>query len=268
VDFGVNRGVQFFCIVVLLAAPAALLGQTGRQSAESGAGGPESAAQLPRVGQILDRYIQATGGRAAWENIHSRVSTGVVDIPGLQLAGTAEMYERAPNLALVKMVVGGSVFLEGFDGAVGWSSDPKDGLQEQRGAQLAATRRESDFRFPLDFRRLYQTVSAARNEKIGGRPVYVIDATPREGGQPDHAYFDAQTGFLVRMVIQHHDDDGSVQPFEEDYGDYRLVDGVKIPFLIHQSGAQVDFTIRLKEVRQNVDVDDTQFSEPGKTVVK
>jgi hypothetical protein len=262
--------VRIFCAfaVASLVVTAAAFGRVATRGAKSDSGRGAAAIRLPSAKRILERYLEATGGRAAWESLHSRVSTGTVDIPGMHMAGTAELYEKAPDRALVKMVVSGATFLEGFDGTNAWSSDPKDGLQEQTGAQLAETRRESDFRYPLDFRKLYRSVSAASAGKIGDRPVYVIDVTPPEGGEPDRAFFDAQTGFLIRIILQHHDNDGSVEPFEEDYRDYRPVDGVKIPFMIHQTGSQVDFTIQLNEVRQNVEVDDARFSRPAKRGVQ
>jgi zinc protease len=263
-----TRSLRLFPFLVVASLTGTPLFGQATSGIEAAGRGTVSKGSTPRADQVLERYLETTGGRAAWERIHSRVSTGAVEIPDMHLTGTAELYEKAPDRALVKMVVGGSTFLEGFDGSVGWSSDPKDGMREQTGAQLAEMRRESDFRFPLDFRKLYKDFSPVSRATIGDRRVYFIEATPAEGGEPDRAYFEAQTGFLVRMIIQHHDDDGRVQPFEEDYGEYRLVDGVKIPFVIRQSGAQVDFTIRLKEVRQNVEVDDAQFAEPGTTVVK
>ena len=264
-----KRAVRFFCAFAagLLAVTALAFGRMATRG--EGSGSERAAAgAVPSADRVLERYLEATGGRAAWESVHSRVSKGIVNIPDMQMAGTAELYEKAPDRALVKMVVSGATFLEGFDGTTAWSSDPKDGLQEQTGAQLAETRRESDFRYPLDFRKLYKSLSAVSAAKIGDRSVYVIDVTPPDCGEPDRAYFDAGTDFLIRMVIQHHDNDGSVKPFEEDYGDYRAVDGVKVPFMIHQSGSQIDFTIQLNEVHQNLELDDARFSKPPKGVAQ
>lgn len=250
VNFSANRTRQLICVFAvasLASAGAATLGHD---------------ATVPRANEILHRFLEAAGGRGAWEKLHSRVSKGTVEIPQMKMSGTAEMWEKAPDRALVKIVISGSEFLEGFDGTVGWSSDPKDGLQEQTGAALDEIRRESDFRLPVDFGKLYAKVAAGEGKAIKGRPTYVIEATTEDGGDPDRAYFDAESGLLVRMVTQHHVPDGSVEPFEEDFEDYRTVDGVKIPFTIHQSGSQVDFTIRINEVQQNVEVDEARFSKP------
>jgi hypothetical protein len=245
-----------------VALACAAFGQAGPRGADAPSRKSSAHVALPSADQILRKFLDATGGRGAWKKMHSRLSRGTVVIPGMNLSGTAEMYEKEPNLALVEITVSGSEFLEGFDGKVAWTSDPKDGLREQTGAQLAETRRASDFRFPLDFRKLYPTVSAPRAGQIGERSVYIIDATPAGGGQPDRAYFDSQTGLLLRLVTQHHSEDGSVEPFEQDFSDYRAVEGVQIPFTLHQSGPQVDFTIQLRNVEANVPLDDARFSKP------
>lgn len=257
------RGISVFA-ALWLAGVACASAQTGTKFAGDGAHGHGARVPgaVPSAQQILTKYLDATGGPKAWEKVHSRVSQGNVVIPSMNLIGTAEMFEEAPDRALVKIVISGSTFLEGFDGKIAWSSDPRQGLREQTGAEAAETRRASDFRFPLDFRKLYPKISAPAAATIDNRAAYVIEASPPGSETSDRAYFDAQSGLLVRMVTQHHNNDGTVEPFEQDFSDYRDVDGVKIPFTIHQTGAQVDFTIRIKNVRQNVPVDDTRFSKP------
>jgi hypothetical protein len=266
VNFRANRSVRLFCSAsaLLVALAGSALAQERPKLVETHVTSDRAgvATAAPSAKQILKKYLTATGGRKAWEKIHSRVSQGNVVVPSMNLIGTAEMFEQAPDRALVKIVLAGSTYLEGFDGKVAWSSDPKDGVHQQSGAQVSETQRESDFRFPLDFRRLYPKISRPTAATIDGRSVYELDGVPVQGGQADRAYFDAETGFLVRIVTQHHNDDGSTEPFEEDFSDYRAVDGIKIPFTLHQRGSHVDFTIQIKNIQQNVPVDDTRFSKP------
>src|SRR5208282_1577640 len=58
---------------------------------------PSVAAAMPTVDQVVDRYIQATGGRAAWQKALSRVSKGTIEVPAMNLSGTIEIYEKAPD---------------------------------------------------------------------------------------------------------------------------------------------------------------------------
>lgn len=48
-----------------------------------------------------------------------------------------------------------------------------------------------------------------------------------------------------------------------EFGDYREVDGVKVPLVIHRVD-DAHFLIKLSEVKQNVAIDDTVFLKPKK----
>jgi len=221
-----------------------------------------AAPAAPSVDQILDKYAEATGGRAAWQKVTSRVSKGTIEVEGMNIAGAVEMREKVPNRVVVTVTISGAAFIQGFDGTVGWSSDPQNGVRELNGAELAETRRDADFHRLLDLRSLYAKVNVAGTEKIDEHDAYVVEATPSDGGDADKIYFDSQTGLALRSITQHHMPDGSVEPFQEDFEDYRAVDGVKMPFTIRQKTSEAVFTIRIDEVHQNVALDDAGFAKP------
>jgi outer membrane lipoprotein-sorting protein len=243
-------------------------GQTGTQPAA----GPQEKAKTgasatatpatPTADQILDRYIEASGGREAWKKLTTRVSKGTIEIPAANMSGTIEVHEKAPDMMIVTVTVGGNSFQQGFDGKVAWSNDPQNGLRELSGDELAETKRDADFYRPLDMRSLYKKFAATGSEKIGDRETYVLEATAAEAAEPDKIYFDAQTGLPVRVITQRHTDEG-VTPFQEDISDYREVDGIKMPFSVHQSNSQSEFTITFTEIQHNVQLDDAQFSKPA-----
>ncbi len=58
---------------------------------------PKPAAALPTVDQVLDRYVEALGGKAAVEKLNSRVSKGTFDAVAQGASGTVEIYAKAPN---------------------------------------------------------------------------------------------------------------------------------------------------------------------------
>ena len=244
-----------------MAASMALSPTAAPVQTTKNAGAQDAAA--PTADQIVDKYIEASGGRAAWEKLSSRVSKGTVTVPAANVSGPVEIDEKAPNRLLVSVTISGSVFLQGFDGKAGWSEDPQNGLQEQTGAELTEVKREADFYRALDLRKLYAKLRVAGTEKVGERTAYVLEASLPEGGNPDRIYFDAQTGLPIRVITQHHNLDGSVEDFQENFGDYRTVDGVKIPFAVEQSDSQLAFSIKLEEVRHNVELKDEQFAKPA-----
>src|SRR5262245_65576576 len=110
---------------------------------------PEAAAKTttvePSVDQILDKYVQAIGGRQAVEKITSRVTKGTFEVSTMGLKGELEVYAKAPNKTLrVQNLSGVGEILDGYDGKIAWSQNPMMGLREKDGAELAAVVRASD----------------------------------------------------------------------------------------------------------------------------
>jgi hypothetical protein len=223
---------------------------------------PATEAATPTADQILDRYVKAIGGREAWQKFTSRVTMGTIEVPSMNLSGTVLIHEKAPDRLLAAVIINGASFRQGFDGTLGWTDDPQDGLREQSGAELAEARRDADFYHPLDLRRLYTKFTVSGTEKIGDRDTFILEATVPEGNEPTKMYFDTQTGLLLRAISQHHGTDGVTQ-FREDFEDYRDVDGIKVPFTSRQTNGDTTYTMTISEVHHNVELDDSEFAKPA-----
>jgi|SRR5579863_1045672 hypothetical protein len=221
----------------------------------------QAAAAMPTADQVLDHYVQAIGGRAAWLKLNSRVSKGTIEIPAMNnLSGTVEIHEKAPNFMLAVINLGGAAFEQGFDGNVGWSNNPQNGLRELSGGELDDARREANFYHALDLRKNYTKITVTGIERVDEHDTYALEAT-RAQGAPDRMYFDMQTGVLVRSVNQRYTPDG-VTEFTADVDDYTEVDGVKLPFTVRQTGASATFIIHFTEVHHNLQLTDAQFAKP------
>lgn len=256
---------RFFCVFALAILPSVAIAQTSSPAQSSPAqasSSSQSAATLPSPDKILDKYLEASGGRVAWQKLNSRESKGVVDVPAMNTSGAVEIYEKAPSKVLVTITIAGAVFTQGYDGKVGWSNDPQNGLREQTGDELAETRRDADFYHPLDMHNLYSAFKVTGTEDVGGHSAYVLEATPAEGGEPDKLYFATDTGLLVRGISQHHSPEGVTQ-IQEDFSDYRAVDGITVPFQVHQTNGEMDFSIRIDEMHHNIAIDDSKFAKPA-----
>jgi hypothetical protein len=247
----------------LFAAPTgAAFAQQNPQPAKA----PEAVAKAPSaeptVDQILDKYVQAIGGRQAVEKITSRVAKGAFEVSTMGLKGEIEIYAKAPNKSLtIQNVSGIGEILDGYDGKIAWSQNPMMGLREKSGAELAAVARAADIHAAIKTRQLYSKLELKDKEKIGDRETYVILATPAEGA-PVKMYFDTQTGLIARTVTEVETPQGQFH-IEVTADDYREVDGVKIAFTARQETSMGSAVIKLTEVKHNVAIDDAKFNKPS-----
>jgi hypothetical protein len=215
-----------------------------------------------KVDPILESYARAIGGRQAWEKFTSQVLMGTIEVPSMGLTGTFLIHEKAPNKFMSAVIVNGAVFRQGFDGTQGWTDDPKNGLRDQTGAELAESKRGADFLHAFRMGRAYAKIEVTGAEKIGDRDTWIVEATAPEGGEPTKMYFDTQTGLMLRVISQNHDADG-VSQLQEDFEDYRVVDSVRIPFVWRQTNGDTTYTLKFSEVHHNVELPDSEFAKPA-----
>jgi photosynthetic reaction center cytochrome c subunit len=211
----------------------------------------------PTVEQILERYVQAVGGREAIEKVTSRVLKGSrVGADGVLVP--EEVYSKAPNKLLVITSYPKQVFRTGYNGSQGWAKS-NETARDLPAEMLGQLRREAEFYKETRLKDLYSKLVVAGRAMVGEREAYVLEAMPADGGSPEKLYFDVQTGLLVRKYSEAQTVLGQF-PTQTDYEDYRGVDGVKLPFTIHWSIPGRSWGRKITEVKQNVSLDDTQFN--------
>jgi hypothetical protein len=71
--------------------------QNGRQTPSAKSTEPKVGEAPPTLEQILDKYVQALGGKAALLSPTSRVMKGAIEAPAIGAKGTIEIYAKAPD---------------------------------------------------------------------------------------------------------------------------------------------------------------------------
>lgn len=245
-----KRTITIILLGILVAIPC-LAQATQTKPAES----------LPNIDQIIAKYVDALGGKAALEKITSRTQKGTFEIPAMGAGGSMEGYEKAPNKSLMIIEIAGfGTIQQGFDGTVAWSQDPQTGLREKTGGELNDAKLDAELYKPLKMKELYPTMIVKSKEKVGDKEAYLVEAKPA-AGSPEKWYFDTQTGLLIRQDTERESPNG--REMSEIYlENYKDVDGVKVPHTVRIVTPQFSITLQTTEVKQNVPIDDAKFAKP------
>ncbi len=221
----------------------------------------ETSAPAVTADQILDKYVHALGGADAISKISSRTIKATATMGGGNPGFTEELFAKAPDKRTVVMHLPNGESVTTYDGHAAWSSFPGRPVRELTGPDLASAAIEADFYLPLDIKKLFDRLRVARPEKVGDQMATVLIGT-RQGQPPVRLEFDPQSGLLLRTVYYAETPLGRI-PRQIDYSDYREQDGVKLPFAWTASQPQRRLAVKVSEIKQNTQIDDTKFAKPA-----
>jgi hypothetical protein len=230
------------------------------QDAPQPAAQPAETEKLPTLDEILAKFTEVSGGAAALEKLDSFVAVGTFEQMGTVMQ--LELGWKQPDKWFFILKMGDqAVFSQASSGPQGWVN-MQGTIQPMSDDQRTGTAALLDVRFPIRIREHFPNLSLKGKGKTEGRDAWVAEATSK-AGSPVSFYFEALTGLIVEVDATAETPNGTIQSqtFMEDFRD---VDGVKTAFAMRQMGGG-DWTIKLTEVKYNVDIPDTKFEEPKAT---
>src|SRR5262245_28491971 len=159
--------------------------------------------------EIIEKYLNAIGGRAALSKIKSRHVTGTATFssPAGDLPGTIEVFNQAPNksrtllkLDLSVAGMGTATVDQRFDGESAFVSDTLQGNRDITGNQLENLK-NGIFPSPfLNYKERGATAEFVRKEQIGGRDTFVLLLKPKIGSTVQF-FIDAESSLLVKTIV-------------------------------------------------------------------
>jgi hypothetical protein len=131
---------------------------------------------------------------------------------------------------------------------------------ELDGNDLAGAKLDSVLAFPGEIKTAVSNWRVGLEDDLHDRTVYVLQGTA-PGGLLGTFYFDKETHLLLRYVRQTPSPIGRIS-IQQDFDDYRDVNGVKFPFKYSFLWLDGRFTALINDVKLNVPVDASKFGKP------
>jgi hypothetical protein len=211
---------------------------------------------MPTVDQVLEGYVRAVGGQAALAKLNTRALKGSLVAEG-GFTAPIEIYARAPDKMLMIMHTPGSPATVGYDGKTAWQKN-EGGLREMAGPEAEFLSRQARSFAGSNLSNQYSKLQVKGKAMLGERQAVVLEPA----SAIDRLYFDLQSGLLVRQDVEVDGPQGKTTLIVE-YGDYRVVDDVKLPFSRRWLRPGFTFTQRFDEMKHNVPIDDARFVKPA-----
>lgn len=212
---------------------------------------------------VIDGYVTFIGGKDAWSNVKSIITSGEYNYGGLPFPFIT--YSKAPDLYKFFVPLNGKYYEQAFDGKKGWKIDafknetkvtPLTGMA----ARSLANEADVELQSPLiDYAVKGHKATFLMKDTLDGRSCNVVRLVRKDGLSEDY-YFDEQTHELAAKTAMARNSELKKAPLKILYSDYRIVNGLKIPYKTTcTSEEQTILIITLTEVKINSPIDNKEF---------
>lgn len=212
---------------------------------------------------ILAKHLEAEGGLQKAARIRTLRMTGTLEVaPGETFPVTIEM-ARPNKVRVESRAPDGLIYLRIFDGAKGFETDEKSRLYEMGQRDAEAESFEGFCGYLLDPAAKGVRAEFMEHQEVSGRDTYRMKLT-RPGGQATAHWIDSRT-FLELQRQEDRDTPQGRRTFVTRYSDFRLVEGMAVPFRIETGTrfAARDRVFQIVQVQLNPELPDSDFTLPS-----
>jgi len=216
-----------------------------------------------KAGEIIEKHVAAVGGVEKIRAIRTLRARGTLTQNGVDLPFT--LWMKRPNLCRMDVEFGNTPIVQAHDGETTWWVNPLLGIDKPRKMpdDLAkSVLRWTDFEGPLvEYDKKGHTAEYAGEEETDKGKLHKIKLT-LSGGEVWHVFIDAKTFLEVKRTFPQ-SIGGEPKETTTRFGDYTVVDGVKIYRVIEGEGFDGSpFAMRFESIEANAEIDDAHFKKP------
>lgn len=217
---------------------------------------------MPSGKEVIEKFIEATGGREAYGKVKSRESKGWFDVPAQTLRGSFVLTQAAPNKGYMAIDLPGIGKIEkGSDGTTYWEKNPMVGVRILDGAEKDELEKQFAFDADLNWEKYYSSAVNLGLENVASRPAYKVKMTNSSNGAESTFYYDKDTGLLAKMETAVQMDGNSI-PVVSMIGGYQDFGGLKTPTITSQQIAGMEQKITIESVEHNKEIPAKTFELP------
>jgi hypothetical protein len=227
-----------------------------------------------KAAELLDNYVEITGGQAAYKAVKSRVVKA--EVAAMGMTATLEMYVALPDKFYTVIEIpgvdgspGGRIE-QGWNGEVAWMLIPGMGPRILEGAEKATAIRDSTLDRFAHWRQLFHTVDYVGEESVEGRRYHKLVLIPKPldlpleqsaKGSPVTVLIDPDSGLISQYAAEMTTPQGKAEVVVL-LADYKPVDGIKLAHKTTIRGQDFERVMRILDVAINTPIPPERFALP------
>jgi len=219
----------------------------------------QAAQKLPSVDEVLQRNIDAIGGKDALLRHKSMTVHGRYQVPAAKLDIETVFYTKDGKLLWTAMLPGGKTASSGYDGHTAWDLDGSGTATVHHGDEVLSVARDADMDYHLHVMKYFKSMEVVDVREFNGRQCYHLKGITNWGRVNEH-FYDTQSGLLQGYAFNTAWRGGkgdATETFEE----YKDFGGVLMPTKTTSREGD-DLAISLITSVTYDDVDDSVFALP------
>ncbi len=210
---------------------------------------------------LLERHVEALGGRSAIEGIRTIISTGEVEIISTGMKGTIRSTVLLPCLSRTEAELGLFTVTQGYDGDRLWMVGPNGMLQIKQDEDSQKNQVTTCLLENFGYVSLIEgsVLEYSGTAEVDSSECHVLNLTP-DGGYPCRLYIDSESYLIILMEIK-----TMTGTVEQRFHDYRDTDGIVLPYRTVTTQKTIGQTVEIKTLTMeiNKEVDPAVFLPPG-----
>ena len=213
---------------------------------------------------VVDKLIEAMGGRKLLESIKDTTVSGTAEIVQAGITVPITIYQKEPDKLRLDITIAEAnmTIVQAFDGQKAWYTNPQTGATEEMPDFMAKelARRATESQALLNPQKTGVTYALKPKEALEGKDYIVLEQT-RADGHKTTLYLDPETYLPYKTVTRSVDQSGAEVDSESYATNYQKVGGAMVAHSIRvlSNGSEAQ-RMTLTSVTYNSNLDDAFFT--------
>ena len=222
----------------------------------------QATATLPAAKEVVEKYVEATGGADALKSIKNRVVKGKMMIKEAGIGGAITTMSARGGKGYTEVEITGiGTEKQGSDGTTFWSQSQFTGTRILEGAERDQYVKENDFESDLNPEKYFTEMKVTGVEKVGEEDCYRVEKT-KKSGDKQVDFYSVASGLMTKSVNTIASPVGKME-IVTTVSDYRKVGDLTVSFKSEQKlPNNMTQLITIESVDLNTEIEDSKFALP------